>query len=86
MNRLGRLSNWILPRLIYLDPMVATAYYEAVAENEATRPSARRPRVSWVRRAFPLPTVGVGYTAGITPAATEAMLMLASSDSRRSQS
>jgi hypothetical protein len=53
MIELGRLRDWILPELIYLDPTVATAYHRAVAEDEATRANARRlasvsdaPRVS----------------------------------------
>ena len=34
MNRLGRLLDSLLPALIHLDPMVATAYYQAVAMDE----------------------------------------------------
>ena len=95
MTTLGRLSNWILPWLIYLDPMVATAYYKAVAEDEATRANARRPAhvLGAPRLSAPYGRRGAGQytgvfasTAGMTPAATEAMPMLASSDLRRSQS
>jgi hypothetical protein len=38
--KLERIRDWILPELIHLDPMVATAFYRAVAEDEATRATA----------------------------------------------
>jgi hypothetical protein len=63
MTKLVRLSNWILPWLIYLDPIVATAYYKAVAEDEAPAQTLDARRVFWVRRDLPLPTVGVGPAA-----------------------
>ena len=34
MNRVGRLLNSVLPALIHLNPMVAMAYYTAVAMDE----------------------------------------------------
>jgi hypothetical protein len=36
MSKLGRLWNWLLPGLIHLNPMVATAYYVAVAKDETS--------------------------------------------------
>jgi hypothetical protein len=41
MIKLGRLRDWTLPELIYLDPIVATACCCAVAED-ATHANARR--------------------------------------------
>jgi len=37
MRKLGRLWDWVLPGLISLSPSGAIAYYEAVAEKEASR-------------------------------------------------
>ena len=36
MDRLGRLLDSLLPALIHLNPMVATAYYQAVAMDEGS--------------------------------------------------
>jgi hypothetical protein len=36
MNRLGRLLDSLLPALIHLNPMVAMAYFQAVAMDEAS--------------------------------------------------
>ncbi len=36
MNRLCRLLDSVLPALIHLNPMVAMAYYEAVAMDEGS--------------------------------------------------
>lgn len=33
MSRLGRLTDWFLPALIHLDPMVAAAYSVAMYEE-----------------------------------------------------
>jgi hypothetical protein len=58
VSNLGRLWDWLLPGLIYLDPMVATAYYQAVAQDETLQSNARgRAPVSYAWRVLPLPAV-----------------------------
>jgi hypothetical protein len=49
MNKLSRLWDRLLPGLIYLDPTVATACYQAVDEDEASL-SRRHALVSLVLR------------------------------------
>jgi hypothetical protein len=46
VSKLSRLWDWLLPGLIYLDPMVATACFQAVIKDETSNKgsaSARRP-------------------------------------------
>ena len=42
MRTLRRLWDWLLPGLIYLDPMVATGFAQSLAENQASHASVRR--------------------------------------------
>ena len=42
MRKLRRLWDWLLPGLIYLDPMVASAFGQALVENQASHASVRR--------------------------------------------
>ena len=42
MRTLRRLWDWLLPGLIYLDPMVASAFGEALVENHASHSGVRR--------------------------------------------
>lgn len=55
MRKLRRLRDWLLPELIYLDPMVASAVGQALVENRASHASVRRlglvPEVPSPRRA-----------------------------------
>lgn len=44
MSKLGVLWNWLLPGLICLDPVGATAYYSAGAEKESPRRESARAR------------------------------------------
>jgi hypothetical protein len=54
MRKLGRLWDWVLPGLISLSPSGAIAYYEVVAEKEASRDES--PRVGLRALVFdPLP-------------------------------
>ena len=40
MSKLGRLWDWLLPGLINLDPMVASAYGLALVEDQASHANA----------------------------------------------
>jgi hypothetical protein len=42
VSKLGRLWDWLLPGLIYLDPMVATAYGLALVEDQTSQATAMR--------------------------------------------
>lgn len=42
MRKLKRLWDWLLPGLIYLDPMVATGFAQTLVENQASGASVRR--------------------------------------------
>jgi hypothetical protein len=58
MSKLGRLWDWILPGLIHLDPMVATAYGLALVEDQPSQSSAiRRAPVSDAPGGLRLPAI-----------------------------
>ncbi len=40
MSKLGRLWDWLLPRLICIDPIGAIAYYNSGFETETDHPEA----------------------------------------------
>ena len=42
MLKLKRFWGWLLPELIYLDPMVASAFGQALVENQGSHGSVRR--------------------------------------------
>ena len=42
MRNLKRLWDWLVPGLIYLDPMAASAVGQAPVENQASHASVRR--------------------------------------------
>jgi hypothetical protein len=64
VSKLGRLWDWLLPGLIYLDPMVATAYGLALLEDQPTQANAvRRTPVSDASGSLRLTAIG-GTPAG----------------------
>ncbi len=53
MSGLGEMRDWLLPALIHLDPMVAMAYYQSVATDEAsTKAPVTAPRRALVSNAL----------------------------------
>jgi hypothetical protein len=69
VRNLERFCDWLRTGLIYLDPMVATAYYQAVAEDETSQSDGRRGVPdSCARLAVPLShsSWGAGELAGVS--------------------
>lgn len=65
MRKLRRLWDWLLPGLIYLDPMVASAFGQVLVENRASHANVRRlalvpGHTFFVQDFMPPPGTGVG--------------------------